>query len=157
MMAALFILGEMAYQLKAEGPAMELLPLIAGILIMVVSSRFARKIKCGNLLLFLCLVSGFIWAAAPVASHFAGDFEMQGFAANSVSGRTFAYVRKCEETSGGRYKLILKAEPGDLVCYVDEEIEPGSFLLMSCTTSSLDGATNPGALDMEEYYARLGI
>ena len=156
-MGTLFILGEMAYQLRDEGPAVQLVPLLAGATIMVVSSRFARKIKCGNLLLFCCLALGFIWAAAPTESGFAGDFDMQESSADYVSGRTFAYVRKCEENSSGRFKLIMKTEIGDVISYTENEIEPGSFLLVSCTVSDIEGATNPGAMDLEQYYAGIGV
>ena len=145
------------YQLRDEGPAVQLVPLLAGATIMVVSSRFARKIKCGNLLLFCCLALGFIWAAAPTESGFAGDFDMQESSAESMSGRTFAYVRKCEENSSGRFKLIMKTGIGDVISYTENEIEPGSFLLMSCTVSDIEGATNPGAMDLEQYYAGIGV
>lgn len=184
-MGAMFVLGELAYRLAEESLIYSALATISAIVVMKISGKSAHN-KCSDLLLFsftrkceviseisslkkylfpilflIIFVLGILWG-------FAYYREMSGtLAAECGSGKKVemtAYISKVEEKETGT-RVTLKTSQGGLTMYVKSKdnsgenhiLEPGHYIHVTGCVEEIQGRTNPGGVDMEEYYAGKGI
>ncbi len=72
------------------------------------------------------------------------------------------YIERVETVTYGK-RVILKTKAGKMLMYIKEEadllndLETGKYIILKGHLSKLQGATNPGAMDMEKYYSGKGI
>ena len=159
--SGLFVLGELLYRLFGRTNFI-LIPGLITILVFILSSIFKTFTKGLNLLLFLSIPLGYLWGMGlysdgeKLASYVEADSEV----------RIEAYINAREETSLG-VRLTMKCDEGSFIMYVNQDSDigdvafndllPGTYLRASGHFKRLRGSTNPGAVDMEQYYIGKGI
>ena len=166
MAGTLFVLGELTCQLFTSNRVYSLVTFISGILIIYISNKSMHAhIKCNDLLLFLCLLSGIIWSFGDSL----GD-ESERYRKYVERGERLEltlYIRNIENVSSGR-RLYMTGEKTGFIMYIsdspepdkkiyendyfDDGITPGRYLQVTGKLTDIPGATNPGAMDMSDYY-----
>ena len=174
-MGAMFVLGELAYRLAEENLIYSAIATISAIMIMIISGKSAHT-KCSDLLLFYFTRKKVLFFLLFISIFFLGGLwgfayyqEMSGtLEAECGTGRKVemtAYISKVEEKEKGT-RVTLKTSEGGLTMYVKvaedswsqgKILEPGHYIQVTGSVEEIQGRTNPGGMDMEEYYAGKGI
>ncbi len=181
------MIGELLCRLVEEKSLYAIPVAILGIMIMVSIRDECGIKKSTDLVLFLCLIFGWMWGYGFYHSRLVlneGDKikgEMYLYGVEETESRTrllvkcsnermLIYIKKeNQEAESGRNKQEAEsgrnkqeAESGRENQEIQsrkekKEFEPGEYILVEGTVGTIEGGTNPGAFDMEEYYDGKGI
>ncbi len=163
-MSGLFILGEVLYRLL--GPSGLIVIIISFICLFALNNIFRPPIKSLNLLFFLSFFLGFVWGIGL----YSDGKKLAHLAEEEKEAYIEAYISSKEETSLG-FRLTMTCDDGSFIMYVNDEIKigsvgngtedenlvPGRYLKLHGHFKRLKGHTNPGSIDLEQYYLGRGI
>ena len=163
-MSGLFILGEVLYRLL--GPSGLIVIIISFICLFALNNIFRPPFKSLNLLFFLSIFLGFIWGIGL----YSDGKKLAHLAEEEKEAYIEAYISSKEETSLG-FRLTMTCDDGSFIMYVndemkigsvgngteDENLVPGRYLKLHGHFKRLKGHTNPGSIDLEQYYLGRGI
>ncbi len=172
-MGASLVLGELILLLWSEKRSYSitiiLLVIVTEVILYKKDSSNSKRRKSTHLLSFLgvfnlCMIIGAIWCFASYGIQLDNRFSK-----NENNRKEYlnseAYIEKVE-AAGEKLRIILKTSDERFIMYVDDEdsiglsiseIETGRYIWVRGKRDNLLGATNPGALDMEDYYFTKGI
>lgn len=182
--SGLFVLGELIFRV-GDRLGIGLIFGITCVIAVILSSIFKRLFKSLNLLLFLSLPLGCLWGYGffydgNVLAEFAkteAEVEMKayisGLEETSMGARL---IMECDDGSFIMYVKQDKEEAYHADSYIvseknsyrvskknvlskidNSELQPGRYVTVKGTFKRLRGLTNPGGLDLEEYYLGRGI
>ncbi len=171
-MGSLFLLGETAFRLLDEYPLYSVAACTASLIIMIICNSFKlMDRKSLNLLLFLCFVSGVLWGCGYYhIGNGSGRAVLEKGLASGEGVSIEGVVRSAEPASDG-YKLRITSGGEKVIVYVDaelsgelsdnlsdgNEIEQGRRIRITGKVENIKKSTNPGEMDMEQYYLGQGI